>query len=83
MLVIWEWNLTKYKIEINEILENNSNYTKKSGIWAKIKNIKTGEIINRHIWWRDKEGIMHDGTTELPVKLRDQVDNAWLDYRRI
>jgi hypothetical protein len=73
--------LTNYKIEINEILEDDFDNTKKSGIWAKIKNLKTGEIINKHIWWRDKDGIMHDGTIELPVKLRNLVDNAWLDYR--
>jgi hypothetical protein len=83
MLVTWEWNLRNYKIEISEILEDDFDNTKKSGIWAKIKNLKTGEIIDKHIWWRDENGIMHDGTIELPVKLRNLVDNAWLDYRRI
>ncbi len=73
--------MTNYKIEINEILEDDFDNTKKSGIWAKIKNLKSGEIINKHIWWRDKDGIMHDGTIELPVKIRNLVDNAWLDYR--
>ncbi len=75
-------NLTNYEIEINEILKNDLVDTKKIGIWAKIKNLKTGEIINKHIWWKDSDGIMHDGTLELPVKLRDLVDNAWLEYRR-
>ena len=75
-------NFTNYEIEINEILKNDLVDTKKIGIWAKIKNLKTGEIINKHIWWKDSDGIMHDGTLELPVKLRDLVDNAWLEYRR-
>ena len=75
-------NLTNYEIEINEILKNDLVDTKKIGIWAKIKNLKTGEIINKHIWWKDSDGIMHDGTLELPVKLRDLVDNAWIEYKR-
>ena len=74
--------MTNYKIEINEILRNDYDDTKNIGIWAKIKNLKTGEIINKHIWWKDKDGIMHDGTPDLPVKLRNLVDNAWLEYSR-
>jgi hypothetical protein len=80
-MVIWEWKLSNYKIEINEIHYNEFENVKNIGIWAKIKNLKTGELINKHIWWKDSDGIIHDGTKELPVKLRDLVDNAWLEYR--
>jgi hypothetical protein len=48
-------------------------------IWANIKNIKTGESMNVCIWWKDNNGIIHDETPNLPVKLRDVVDNAWLE----
>ena len=72
--------MTNYVIEINEILKNDLDENKKIGIWARIKNLKTGEIINKHIWWKDREGIIHDGTPDLPVKLRDLVDNAWYGY---
>ena len=74
--------MTNYVIEINEILKNDLDENKKIGIWARIKNLKTGEIINKHIWWKDREGIIHDGTPDLPVKLRDLVDNAWLEFSR-
>jgi hypothetical protein len=74
--------LNNYKIKINEILDNNSDKNKKPGIWVKIKNLKTGEIINKHIWWRDKDGIMHDDSVNLPAQIRDLVDNTWLEYRR-
>jgi hypothetical protein len=74
--------LTNYVIDINEILKNDLDENKKIGIWAKIKNLKTGEILNKHIWWKDREGIIHDGTLDLPVKLRDLVDNAWLEFSR-
>ena len=74
--------MTNYVIEINEILKNDLDENKKIGIWARIKNLKTGEIINKNIWWKDREGIIHDGTPDLPVKLRDLVDNAWLEFSR-
>ena len=74
--------MTDYKIEINEILKKNCEDNKETGIWAKIKNIETCKTIKKRIWWMDREGIMHDGTTELPVNLRDLVDNAWIEYSR-
>ena len=74
--------LTSYEIEINEILKSDLDKNKKNGLWAKIKNLKTGEIMNRRIWWKDQDGIYHDGTFNLPVKLRVLVDNAWLEYSK-
>ena len=74
--------MTNYEIEINEILKTDLDKNKKVGIWAKIKNIKTGEIMNKRIWWKDDEGIIHDGTFNLPVKIRNLVDNAWLEYSK-
>jgi hypothetical protein len=72
--------LTNYEIEINEILKNDPDNNKKIGIWAQIKNTKTGEIINKRIWWKDHEGIFHDGTIDLPISIRDLIDNAWFEY---
>ena len=74
--------MTNYEIEINEILKDNLDKNKKNGLWAKIKNLKTGEIMNKRIWWVDQNGIYHDGTINLPVKLRGLVDNAWLEYSK-
>ena len=72
--------MTNYEVEINEILKKNLDKNKKIGIWAKIKNLKTGETMNKRIWWKDQDGVIHDGTFNLPVKLRDLVDNAWYGY---
>ncbi len=72
--------MANYKIKINEILKKDLDTNKKTGIWAKIKNIKTGKTINKRIWWKDHEVVIHDGTVDLPVKLRDLVDNAWFEY---
>jgi len=63
--------LTDYKIEINEILKKDFEDNKDTEIWAKITNLETCKIIERRIWWKDRGGIMHDDTTELPVDLRD------------
>ena len=71
--------MTNYEIEINEILKNDLDNNMKVGIWAKIKNMNTGEIMNKRIWWKDHNGIIHDGTIDLPVKLRYLVDNAWYE----
>ena len=34
------------------------------------------------IWWEDDEGIFHDGTKELSPKLKEAIDNAWLEKKR-
>ncbi len=74
--------MTDYKIEINEILKKDFEDDKETGIWAKITNLKTCETIEKRIWWKDREGITHDDKTELPVNLRDLVDNAWIEHSR-
>ena len=74
--------MTDYKIEINEILKKDFEDNKETGIWVKITNLKTCETIEKRIWWKDREGITHDDTTELPVNLRDLVDNAWIEHSR-
>ena len=74
--------MTDYKIEITEILKKDFEDNKETGIWAKITNLETCKTIKKRIWWKDGEGIIHDGTTELPVNLRDLVDNAWIEYSR-
>ena len=79
--IIGARNLSNYEIEINEILKNGLGNSKRTGIWARIKNIKTGKVINKQIWWKDSNGVIYDGTLDLPVKLRDLVDKAWLEYR--
>jgi len=74
--------LTDYKIEINQILKDNLEGYGKTEIWAKIINLKTNIVTKKRIWWKDKEGIIHDGTPDLPIYLRDAVDNAWIASRK-
>jgi hypothetical protein len=73
--------LTDYKIEITEILKENQEGKKKE-IWANIINIKTNVTSKKRIWWKDNKGIIHDGTPDLPVNIRDAVDNAWIASRK-
>ena len=70
--------MTDYNIEINQILKDNQEGYEKTEIWAKIINLKTNISTKKRIWWKDEEGIIHDGTLDLPVHLRDAVDNAWI-----
>ena len=74
--------MTDYQIVINEILKKNCDDNKETEIWAKITNLETCKTIKQRIWWKDRDGIIHDGTTELPVNLRDLVDNAWIENIR-
>ena len=74
--------MTDYKIEINEIQKVNQKGNKKKEIWAKIINLKTNISSKKRIWWKDDKGIIHDGTPDLPVHLRDLVDNAWISSRK-
>jgi hypothetical protein len=74
--------LNNYKIEINEIQNEDCKDNNKTGIWSKITNLETCKTIKKRIWWKDGDSIMHDGTTELPIDLRELVDNAWLEYSR-
>ncbi len=74
--------MTDYKIEINQILKDNLEGYGKTEIWAKIINLKTNIVTKKRIWWKDKEGIIHDGTPDLPIHLRDAVDNAWIASRK-
>lgn len=73
--------MTDYKIEINEILKDNRDGYEKTEIWAKIINLTTNIATKKRIWWKDEGGIIHDGTPDLPVHLRDAIDNAWIASR--
>jgi len=47
--------LTDFKIEINEILKKDFEDNKETGIWAKITNLETCKIIEKRIWWKDRD----------------------------
>ena len=51
-------------------------------IWAHITDKKTKNTINKKIWWEDENGIYHDATSELPYKLRNDLDNIWIEKKR-
>ena len=50
-------------------------------IWAEITDLETCKTIKKRIWWKDDNGIIHDGTIDLPINLRNLVDNAWIESR--
>lgn len=50
----------------------------KEEIWADIQNLFNGKIIKKLIWWKDDKGLIHDESTNLPIKFRDIVDTAWI-----
>jgi len=74
--------MSGYKIKINKFLKNAEAGNEKTEIWAEITNNETKTTMNKLIWWQDENGIIHDGTTNLPSHLRGLVDNAWLEKKR-
>ena len=74
--------MPEYTIKIRKKLRKNTKDKSKTEIWAEIKNIRTGITMNKLIWWKDNNGIYHDGTVDLPTDLRKIVDNAWIERCR-
>ncbi len=74
--------MNEYKVEIDRIIKKDVGGEDRTEIWAKIQNMETNQVMNKRIWWEDENGLFHDETPNLPVDLRDLVDNAWIEKRR-
>ena len=71
-----------YDIKINNLLKERKNGTMKTEIWTEITDRETYKTITKRIWWEDDEGVYHDETPSLPIELREDVDNAWIEKSR-
>ena len=74
--------MTDFRVEIDRVIKKGVEGKDKTEIWAKIYNVKTKEKLNKLIWWEDEMGLFHDETPNLPIAIRDIVDNAWIEKRR-
>ena len=74
--------MTNYDIKIERLLKEGRKGNVKSEIWAEITSSDTGKTMKKLIWWKDDDGVFHDGTPGLPVDLRGDVDNAWIEQSR-
>ena len=74
--------MSEYDINIKRLLKEGEKGNIKTEIWAEITNRSTCETINRRIWWEDDDGVFHDGAPNLPMELRGDVDNAWIEKSR-
>ena len=74
--------MSDYDIRISRLLKEGKDGTIRTEIWTKIKDKKTCEIASKRIWWEDDDGIYHDGTSDLPIELRKDIDNAWIEKSR-
>ena len=71
-----------YDIDIKRLRKEGKNGNIKTEIWAEITDKETCKTMNKRIWWEDDDGVYHDGTSDLPVELRGDVDNAWIEKSR-
>jgi hypothetical protein len=74
--------MSDYDIEIHRRQKIGVAGATKTEIWAEINDKLTGKTITKLIWWEDDEGAFHDETPDLPVEIRDQIDNAWIEKCR-
>jgi len=74
--------MPNFDVIIKKFLKERKKGDVNTEIWAEITDLETCKTIMKRIWWKDDNGIMHDGTTDLPTNLRDLVDNAWIDSKR-
>jgi len=74
--------MSDYHVNIKRLLKESITGDVKTEIWAEITDKKKFTTMKRRIWWKDNKGISHDETPDLPVEVRDSVDNAWIEKRR-
>jgi hypothetical protein len=71
--------MNNYNVNIFRIFKSKDKKNGKSEIWAEITNSFNDDTIKKRLFWNDENGIIHDGSVDLPVHLRDLVDNAWIE----
>jgi len=74
--------MSDYDINIKRLLKEGKKGNIKTEIWVEITNLDTSKTMTKRIWWKDDDGVFHDGTPGLPIHLRDAVDNAWIEKSR-
>ena len=79
---MWGRKISEYDVNIKRLLKESKRGDIKTEIWAEITNRDTCETMNRQIWWEDDDGVFHDETPDLPIELRGDVDNAWIEKSR-
>jgi hypothetical protein len=72
-----------YKVELNKIIKDGVEGKQKTEIWANITNLNTNESMDKLIFWKDDNGVLHDETPNLPTEVRDKIDNLWIEKKRI
>jgi hypothetical protein len=75
--------MTDYKVELNKIIKDEIKGKQKTEIWANITNLNTNESMDKLIFWKDDNGVLHDETPNLPTEIRDKIDNLWIEKKRI
>lgn len=70
-----------YDIENHKLLVEGKDGVTKTEILAEITDREDCKTMKRRIWWED-DGVYHDGVSDLPIELREIVDNAWIEKSR-
>ena len=71
--------MSDYEIEISRALKKETKDKTKIELWDKTTSRNIKKITNDHIWQKDDDGMFHDETPQLPIKVREDVDNVWTE----
>ena len=74
--------MSEYDVNIKRLLKEGKKGDIKTEIWAEITNKKTYVTMKKPIWWEDEDDVFHDGTPDLPIELRGDLDNTWIEKSR-
>lgn len=69
-------------VEISRVIKEGIEGKQKTEIWAEITDKDNDEKKKTLIFWEDDDGTFHDETPNLPIYLREKVDNAWIEKSR-
>lgn len=74
--------MSDYDIHLKRLFKESNRGGNITEIWADITDKTNCTTMTRKIFWKDDDGIFHDETPNLPVEVRNAVDNAWIEKRR-
>jgi len=74
--------MSDYDIHLKRLFKESTTGNDKTEIWADITDKTSCTTMTRKIFWKDDDGIFHDETPNLPVEVRNEVDNAWIEKKR-
>ncbi len=80
-ITVLDMETSDYEVEINRALKKETKDKTKIELCGKTTSRNIKKITNDCIWWKDDDGMFHDETPQLPIKIREDADNIRIEKR--